>query len=847
VAAAGAAALAPAGVPARAALAIGFGFALAQVVPWSSRDYWILLTITVVLRGSLAQTLTRRNERVLGTLVGSLLAVLLLALQPPLGALLFVVIVAQGVAHAFVVRRYVITAVAASVLGLVMTGLLRAGGSPAFDFVARIGDTLMGAAIAWGFSYVLPAWERGQLTTLVQRACGAMARHARHSLALAALTDITGQPELDWRLARRDAYDVLSALVQATERALAEPRAVRPPTVTLERLQGHAYQLLGQLSAIHSILLLRRERLRIDLITEPIAAAAERIATLLDLSRPCDGPAARPDDAASIELRAIPEALPDRFVPDSTPWLFCAACARRSIWRGACGPTPNKCLLRSRRPAWHTDRPLPAMRRAESRASRRGAARRAPLNMPAESLQSIFQRLHAAQAAAPCPDWRERRRLLQALRAVITEHLAEICAAIDADFGCRPPEETKLLEAFPALDGIAYAQRRVRRWMRPRRQWAGFWFLPARTELRPQPVGVAGILVPWNYPLYLAVGPITDALAAGNRVMVKPSEYTPRFSALFAQLIARHFPAGEVVVVNGNADVAAAFARLPFGHLLFTGSTAVGRQVMRAAAGNLTPVTLELGGKSPAILGPGARFDHAVERIVYGKSVNAGQTCIAPDYVLLPRAREGEFVAKAKAAFARLYPDYAERGDYASVIDARRYAALLALRDEAVAGGAHAHPLAAPADDAARRHLPPTLLTRVAPDARVMHEEVFGPLLPIVPYDTLDDALAYVAARPHPLSLYLFDDDRRVQRRVLERSLAGGVTLNDTLYHIAQHHLPFGGVGDSGMGAYHGEAGFRTFSKLTPVFRQARWNAAGLLNPPYGPRVRRLLQLLLRR
>jgi coniferyl-aldehyde dehydrogenase len=266
---------------------------------------------------------------------------------------------------------------------------------------------------------------------------------------------------------------------------------------------------------------------------------------------------------------------------------------------------------------------------------------------------------------------------------------------------------------------------------------------------------------------------------------------------------------------------------------------------MRAAAENLTPVTLELGGKSPAIIGPGARFDHAVERIVYGKCVNAGQTCIAPDYVLLPRARQQEFVDRARAVFARMYPDYAGGGQYASIITPRQHARLLQLRDSAVAGGAVAHSLAPERDDTVRL-MPPTPLTGVAADADVMREEIFGPLLPLVPYDTLDDALDYIVARPHPLALYLFETDSDVVQRVLERTRSGGVAVNDTLYQIAQHHLPFGGVGPSGMGAYHGEDGFRTFSKMKPVFRQSRFAAAALLNPPYGARFRRMLKWLLR-
>ncbi len=308
----------------RAALAVGAGYALALALPWASRDYWVLLTIVVVLRGSLAQTLERRDERVMGTLFGSLLAAGLLALQPPFVALVLTVVIAQGVAHAFAARRYTVTAVAASVLGLVLAQLLNAGGSPTFAFIERVGDTLLGAGIAWGFSYVLPMWEREQLAERVDRVCRALSRHAKRSLALAGLDDITGQPELAWRLARREAYDALSALVQTTSRALVEPRAVRPPVVLLERLQGHGYQLLGQLSAIQSILLLRRERLRIEMIAEPVELAARAIQETLDMDAEQRQPrlTAEPDDEGDHLLRAIPEDLPDPFVNDASPWLL---------------------------------------------------------------------------------------------------------------------------------------------------------------------------------------------------------------------------------------------------------------------------------------------------------------------------------------------------------------------------------------------------------------------------------------------------------------------------------------------------------------------------------------------
>lgn len=465
----------------------------------------------------------------------------------------------------------------------------------------------------------------------------------------------------------------------------------------------------------------------------------------------------------------------------------------------------------------------------------------------ATDLGDLLARQREAHRRDPTPAWPVRAARLRALESLLRQHRDAIGEAIHADFGCRPREETDLLEVFPSLSAIRHALRHGRRWMRPRRRLAELAFLPARTELRPQPLGVVGIIVPWNYPLYLAVGPLVDALSAGNRALVKMSEYTPQFSALFADLVARHFPREEVAVVTGDATVAQAFSALPLDHLLFTGSTAVGRHVMRAAADNLTPVTLELGGKSPAIIGPNADFPRAVERIVFGKLVNAGQTCIAPDYVLLPRNRVGDFVGAARGVVERFYPDISDNGHYASIASDRQHERLLALRDAAVVGGARAETLGAGGSSNGARRLLPTLLTGVHDDMAVMQEEIFGPLLPLVTYDTLDEAIAYVAARPHPLALYLFERDRGAIDKVLSRTISGGVTVNDTLYHIAQHHLPFGGVGPSGKGGYHGEAGFRTFSHLKPVFHQARLNGTGLLNPPYGERFRRLLALLLHR
>jgi coniferyl-aldehyde dehydrogenase len=462
-------------------------------------------------------------------------------------------------------------------------------------------------------------------------------------------------------------------------------------------------------------------------------------------------------------------------------------------------------------------------------------------------LPSELKRLRDAQAQDPLPAWPIRARRLRALETLLRDHRNEIADAIHADFGCRPREETEMLEVFPSISAIRHALRHGRGWMKPRKTLAGLAFLPARTEMRPQPLGVVGIIVPWNYPLYLAVGPLVDALAAGNRVMVKMSEFTPRFSQLFADLVARYFQPDEVIVVNGDASVGQTFSSLPFDHLLFTGSTAVGHHVMRAASANLTPVTLELGGKSPAILGPGARFDHAVERVVFGKMVNAGQTCIAPDYVLLPRSDIPRFIAAARDTVARLYPNLAGNPQYASIATDRHYQRLANLRDDALKAGAQSARLAEVEDRPEQRLLTPVLLTDVRDDMPVMQEEIFGPLLPLVPYDHLDEAVDYVVRHPRPLALYLFEQDEATVERVLARTHAGGVSVNDTLYHIAQHNLPFGGVGPSGMGGYHGEAGFRTFSHMKPVFRQARFNGTGLLNPPYGKRFKQMLEILLRR
>lgn len=466
----------------------------------------------------------------------------------------------------------------------------------------------------------------------------------------------------------------------------------------------------------------------------------------------------------------------------------------------------------------------------------------------AAALDGILQALKAAWQREPYPTLATRLGWLERLERLITTHADDLAQAVSLDFGHRSPVETELAEFFPSLQASRHARRHLARWMRPQRRGVSLWFQPARAEVRPQPVGVVGIIVPWNYPIFLALGPLVAALAAGNRVMIKMSEYTPHTGALLARLVVAHFGDDVIRVVNGDVTVAEAFSRLPFDHLLFTGSTAVGRHVMQAASANLTPVTLELGGKSPVIVTPGFDAGRAARRIVAGKMLNAGQTCVAPDYVLVHESDRTALMTALVEAARQYYPTLAENPDYSAIIHPRQYQRLQDWLEEARSGGATIVPVNPANEDLTPvRKLPLTLVWGAPAQCRLMREEIFGPLLPVVGYRDVDEALAYVAERPRPLALYLFDDDRRRVRQVLERTIAGGVTVNDTVLHVAQDDLPFGGVGPSGMGHYHAHEGFLTLSKLKPVFYQSRFNGMALTAPPYGRRIRWLLRWMLGR
>ena len=466
------------------------------------------------------------------------------------------------------------------------------------------------------------------------------------------------------------------------------------------------------------------------------------------------------------------------------------------------------------------------------------------------ALADLLARQRAAFRRDGPPACEARRAALARLLAAVRARQEDLAAAVSADFGHRSPHETRMAEIYTTVSAAKHARRHLRGWMRPRRVPVALDFRPARARVLYQPLGVVGVVAPWNYPVLLALGPIVGALAAGNRVMLKPSEFTPRTAELLTELLAAVFEPDEVAVVTGGADIGAAFSRLPFDHLLFTGSTSVGRKVMAAAAANLTPVTLELGGKSPVILDRGYPMATAVRRIVAGKMLNAGQTCIAPDYVLVPEESVEAFTRAAGETMARMYPTMTGNPDYTSIIDQRHCERLDALIADARARGARVVEIG-PADetaDTARRKLPLTLVLDPPDDALVMQDEIFGPVLPVLAYRDLDEAIARVNDRPRPLALYFFGRDRARRDRVLQQTVSGGVTVNDTLLHAAIEELPFGGVGASGMGAYHGFHGFRTFSHEKGVLYQSRLNATGLLmHPPFGRLADFLVRALIRR
>jgi aldehyde dehydrogenase (NAD+)/coniferyl-aldehyde dehydrogenase len=462
------------------------------------------------------------------------------------------------------------------------------------------------------------------------------------------------------------------------------------------------------------------------------------------------------------------------------------------------------------------------------------------------ALESAFLKLRAAARREPFPELRSRRQWLRALLELTRACQDAVAQAVSDDFGHRSTHESKLGETWVTASNLDYLAEHFEAWLEPQPKRVAWplWF--GRAEVRVQPKGVVGIISPWNYPFMLAVEQLAGALCAGNRVLLKLSEHTPRSSALLAAEIHKRLPSDVVRVFTGGADEGAELCRLPLDHLLFTGSTAVGRKVYQAAARGLVPVTLELGGKSPAILHESYSVDRFAESVLSGKCFSAGQTCVAPDYVLVPKGSERRVEQALGAAFQKRFPTLRDNPDYSSVASDARRDRVQRLSDEAVGLGARKVELnpARESFDGGRK-LPLTLLFDVPSQATVLHEEIFGPVLPVIAYDSLDDAIAYVNERPRPLALYYFDDDPRRVERVLTNTVAGGVTINDTLLHFICNDLPRTAVGDSGLGGYHGRLSFEVFSHHKSVFRQSRVNAVGLLLPPYTKRLDWILRWLI--
>ena len=453
-----------------------------------------------------------------------------------------------------------------------------------------------------------------------------------------------------------------------------------------------------------------------------------------------------------------------------------------------------------------------------------------------------MQRLAYNRDGPPPPS--QRLAALKALDGVLRARAGEIAEAISADFGNRAHQETTIAELVPALGAIRHARKNLARWMRPERRHVDISFQPGRAWVEWQPLGCVAIVSPWNYPLLLTVSPLVDAIAAGNRVIVKPSELVPRFSALFARMIAEVIDPATVSVVTGGPDVAQAVCALPLDHLLFTGSTAVGRLVARAAAETMTPVTLELGGKSPAIICRDYDIDAAAKTIALGKFFNAGQTCIAPDYALVPNERVEAFAAAVMKAVEGMYPRISGNPDYTSIVSDRHHVRLHGLLRDAEAAGARLLRLN---DAYAERRMGPTVVLNPPLDGALMGEEIFGPILPVIGYQEIPEATRFVNERPRPLALYPFTKDPKRLARVLGHTVSGGVSINSALLHCIQDDLPFGGVGPSGLGAYHGRDGFRRFSHARGVYKAGRFSGFEFLAPPYGRKMAVALKAMLMR
>ncbi|MGY8985352.1 MAG: coniferyl aldehyde dehydrogenase [Sphingomonadales bacterium] len=462
------------------------------------------------------------------------------------------------------------------------------------------------------------------------------------------------------------------------------------------------------------------------------------------------------------------------------------------------------------------------------------------------SLSESFEAQRSLSRNGSVIGYDQRMEALDKLLAMTLDNEGEIIASIAADFGTRCPMETIMGDILMTITNLKENRKQLRKWMKPRRVKTAKHYWPGSSHIKRQALGVVGVISPWNYPFQLAMVPAAQAIAAGNRVLIKPSELTPNTSNLMARLIANNFDANYLMVVLGDNNVGREFSKLPFDHLVFTGSTEIGRHVAKAAAANLTPVTLELGGKSPTIFGRSANLDKMIPRFTFGKMLNAGQTCVAPDYVFVPQSSIDDFVACFARTIKDFYPGGADEDSFTSIISDRHFLRLNELLDDAKAKGAYVTRVGENLGEGVsnQKKFAPAILTNVNDDMRVMQEEIFGPILPVMDYRDISETIRYINAHERPLALYIFSEDKKEQRQILDQTIAGGVTVNDTLCHLAQENLPFGGVGASGMGSYHGEHGFITFSKEKPIFTQSRFSSLNKLYPPYGKQAKFLINFV---
>ena len=471
-----------------------------------------------------------------------------------------------------------------------------------------------------------------------------------------------------------------------------------------------------------------------------------------------------------------------------------------------------------------------------------------------EKMLQILERQRSSYISEGAVSLATRIDRLDRAVGILVDYGDRFCEAMREDFGHRSVHQSMFTDIASSLGPLKYAKKHVSKWMRPEKRKAEFPFsiVGSRARIEHQPLGVVGAISPWNFPVQLTFAPLAGIFAAGNRVMIKPSEFTPLTSDLMREAFASAFDETEVAVITGGPETGAAFSGLPFDHLLFTGATSIAKHVMRAASENLVPVTLELGGKSPVIVGRSADMQQATDRIMMGKTLNAGQICLAPDYVMVPKERQQEFVESAQRSVQRMFPTLLDNPDYTSIVNERHFERLTGYVDDAREKGAEVVEMNPANEDFGQQphhKVPPTLILDPSEEMKVMQDEIFGPLLPVKSYDAVDDTIGYVNEHDRPLGLYYFGTDAGEERKVLDQTTSGGVTVNDVIMHISQEDLPFGGVGPSGMGAYHGREGFLTFSHQKSVYSQSRVDVMQKLGmtPPWGDKFMGMIKSQIKR